>query len=316
MNLLRLSCFLMASVLGFLLCTVACYSETNLVSDSKPLAFSDVNESVLENYAHAKDEIRQSLGPIIICTSDSVSLLKGKDKTTIVFISPRYTGLKQIAHITLGAFVLLANHTDRKLSTETIDRLAKFRASIEKAAPRIKEEEGLQPGDQSRQQEIINMTLSFLSTAIDEKRVSHDNLLKYAHSCAEQDLENAYEAAGSQITAIDDAINTWHKEMTAEEWNKLHVIIWTTHMPRQDLLSYQYFARLLNQTAEGSQIIVAESASPGDDEQAIDLLLTHILDKKIAEEFFQDQWRMHRDLLSDGAKEWLEKHQIKANLPK
>ena len=88
----------------------------------------------------------------------------------------------------------------------------------------------------------------------------------------------------------------------------------TSHMPRQGLLSFQYFSKLLNQAQEGDQIIVAESAGTTDEEQAIDLLLTHMLDGKVAVEFFKDPWRMHRDLLSDGAKEWLEKHKLQGNL--
>ncbi len=316
LNSLKTSSSLIATLLSSLLCAIPAYSETWTTSaqTEKPLAFNDVNEQLHKNYAHAKDEIRQKLGPIVLCTNASISLLKGKDKTTIPFIRPHYTGLKQVAHITLGSFILLTNHTDENLSAEKIERLKEYKTGIEKAATELEKNQGLKPGDDARQQELIKKTLAFLNKVISEKRVSHADLQTYVRTCTVPDLENAYEAAGSQITTMDDAMAKWHKEMTPEEWNKLHVIILTTHMPRQDLLSFQYFSKLLNQTQEGEQIIVAESAGTTDEEQAIDLLLTHILDGKVAVEFFKDPWRMHRDLLSDGAKEWLEKHKLKGNL--
>lgn len=131
--------------------------------------------------------------------------------------------------------------------------------------------------------------------------------------CTVSDLENAYEAAGSQIRTMDETVLKWHKEMTDDEWKKLHVIILTAHMPRPGLLSYQYFSKLLSQGQEGEQIIIAEGMT--DEEQATDLLLTHIIDGKVAVAFFQDPWRMHRDLLSDGGELYLKEHKLVANSP-
>lgn len=312
---LRLSSPLTAAILFSLLLAIPAHSDdaTSWQSNDKPLAFNDVNEQLHKNYAHAKEEIRQALGPIILCTGDSISLLKGKDKTTISFIKPHYTGLKQIAHITLGSFIILTNHTDENLSTDTLGRLQAYKDGIEKASFGLEKDQGLESGDESRQKELVNKTLSFLNTVINDKRVSHADLQKYVRSCTVPDLRNAYEAAGSQITTMDNAVAQWHKEMTPEEWKKLHVIIWTSHMPRQGLLAYQYFSKLLNLSQEGEQLIVVESPTPSNDELAIDLLLIHILDGKVATNFFNDPWRMHRDLLSDGAKEYLQKHKLIGN---
>lgn len=278
----------------------------------KPLAFSAVNEQLLKNYTLAKDEIRAGLGPIIVCSGNTIALHKGKNIASVVVIKPRYTGLKEVAHITLGTFVLLTNHTDDDLSTTQIDKLKTYKTGIEQAASGLEKNEGLAPADNPTQKELIDKTLTFLGNVIDAKRVSHADLQKYVRSCASPDMHNAYEAAGTQIAAMDEAVTKWHKAMTADEWKNLYVVIMTGHMPRQQLLSFQYFSKLLNQPQEGDRIIVAEGLS--EEQQAIDLLLTHILDRKIAVEFFQDPWRMHRDLLSDGAKEYLEKNKIQGNL--
>ncbi len=317
LNSFKSSNSLLATLVTSLLCTIPAHSENVYpAKPDKPLAFYEVNEQLHKNYAIAKDEIRQGLGPIIICTNESISLLKGKDRTTVPFIRPRYTGLKEVAHITLGTFVLLTNHTDENLNADMIERLQALKTGIEKAAVNLQNNEGLAPGEDASQEELIKKTTTFLSKVITDKRVSRAGLQEYVRACAVPDLENAYEAAGSQITTMDDALAQWHKEMTPEEWNKLHVIILTTHMPRQGLAAFQYFSKLLNQAQEGEQIIVSEHPSAdkqANDEQAIDLLLTHILDGKVAVEFFKDPWRMHRDLLSDGATKYLQEHELHGN---
>jgi hypothetical protein len=93
----------------------------------------------------------------------------------------------------------------------------------------------------------------------------------------------------------------------------MYVFIATAHMPRQELIAYQYFAKLLNQSQEGDRVIVGENPETETEQQGIDLLLTHILDRQIAIQFFNDPWRMHRDLLSDAGKKWLSEHKLEAD---
>jgi hypothetical protein len=61
---------------------------------------------------------------------------------------------------------------------------------------------------------------------------------------------------------------------------------------------------------EGDKIVFSEG--PSEESDALNLLHTHMLDKKIAQSFFNDSWRMHRDLLSDGAARFLRSHKLSA----
>ena len=292
----------------------ACADNSSYADAGSPLALHDVNELIRKNYSLAKEEIRQGLGPIIIATPEAVTLLKpGPARETVFLVKPRYTGLKEVSHLTLGTFVLLANHTDENLSEKQLERLRQFKASIEQSASKIKQNEGLVPDDYKRQEKLVHTTLSFLSKGIDEKRVSKADLKDFARSTAVGDMENAYEAASVQLSSLDEVVAKWREAMTAAEWRNLHVIIMTSHMPRQNSLLYQYFAKILGQKKEGERIIIAEGLAK--EEDAIDLLLTHILDRKVATNFFGDPWRMHRDLLSDGAAKYLKQHKIQGILP-
>jgi hypothetical protein len=66
----------------------------------------------------------------------------------------------------------------------------------------------------------------------------------------------------------------------------------------------QYFARLLGEEGEGQRIVYAEAIF--DESRALDLLGTRLIDTRIGTAFFEDASRMHRDLLSDAAREYLD----------
>ncbi len=279
----------------------------------KPLAFNEVNSQLRRNYATAKAEIRHNLKAIVICMDNSLTLVRGDKRESIPFIKPHYTGLKEVAHITLGTFVLLVNHTDEQLSDSTIAKLREYKSEIEKSSPLVPTEEALEPADQARQKALIQQTLEFLSKTIENKRVTAQGLRSFVHSTSVPDLENANDAVASQMVSMDEAMAKFRSEMTADQWKNMYVFIATMHMPRQQLIAYQYFAKLLNQKQEGDRIIVGESPGNMTEEQGIDLILTHILDRQIAIQFFNDPWRMHRDLLSDAGRKWLKSHKLKAD---
>ncbi len=308
---MKSSCLMMSIICALALAPA--YAETSPDSTSeKPLAFNEVNQQLLRNYTDAKAELHDRLGPFVLCMGNSLTLISGKTRETIPFIKQHYTGLKEVSHITLGTFVLLVNHVDETISDKSISKLKEYKSAIEKASPEVSKNEGLEPSDDARQEALIAKTLAFLDKTIKAKRVSADELQSYVRATSVPDLENAYEAVASQLTSMDKTMAKWRKEMTPDQWSKLYVFIATAHMPRQELLAYQYFAKLLNQSQEGDRIIVGENPETTTEEQGIDLLLTHILDRKVAIQFFNDPWRMHRDLLSDAGKKWLQEHKLEA----
>ncbi|MBS1953267.1 MAG: hypothetical protein JST89_03720 [Cyanobacteria bacterium SZAS-4] len=290
------------------------HADTSSESTSdKPLAFNEVNQQLLKNYTAAKQELHKKLGPLVLCMDSSLTLINGNKREKIPFIKQHYTGLKEISHITLGTFVLLVNHTDENISDDTIAKLKEYKSGIEKASPEVPTNEGLLRSDEARQTALIERTLGFLDKSIKERRVSAAELQSYVRSTSVPDLENAYIAVASQMSSMDKAMAKWRQELTPEEWDNMYVFIATAHMPRQQLIAYQYFAKLLHQSQEGDRVIVGENPGTTTEEQAIDLVLTHILDRKIAVQFFNDPWRMHRDLLSDAGKKWLKEHKLEAS---
>ena len=121
-------------------------------------------------------------------------------------------------------------------------------------------------------------------------------------------LANVEDATALEMRALYATTADWKKQLTPAEWKALHVVMIGPHMPRDGECSIQFFERLLGEPVEGKRIIYAEALWAEKD--ALNLLGTHFVDEAAGEAFFGDPMRMHRDLLADAAKAYLDTHPI------
>ncbi len=99
-------------------------------------------------------------------------------------------------------------------------------------------------------------------------------------------MENVADATRAQLDATHAQVSASRRELTARQWNDLHVVIIGPHMPREDLVVTQYFLRLLHEPAEGRRVVYAEAM--WQEPRAMELLGTHLLDGNVGEAFFGD----------------------------
>lgn len=66
----------------------------------------------------------------------------------------------------------------------------------------------------------------------------------------------------------------------------------------------QYFDRLLGENSEGGRVVYSEGI--WDEDKVLELMATLAVDGRIGAAFFGDPERMHRDLLGDAAKKYLD----------
>src|ERR1043166_8211383 len=112
-------------------------------------------------------------------------------------------------------------------------------------------------------------------------------------------LANVDEATKAEIDSLHSHVMEWRHKLSQDEWQKLHVLIMSAHMPRDRELTVQYFERGLTEPFEWRRLVYAVRLY--EEPKAMDLLGTHIVDGSAGEAFFGDFMRMHRDLLSDAA---------------
>lgn len=267
--------------------------------------FQNVNDKFREIYSEARTRTIKKSQPIIVAVNEVLILHDGSTKETTQIISEKYTLLKSVDHIVLATYVALELDTDQVLRPEKLQQLQEL-MSLSKRALESLDNSGLKGEVLDRQKQLINLSLKLLASTISEKRISDQALTDFCRSSEKMVMRNVDDAVADQLHAIDLQVRAWRKQLGPERWEQLNVVIVSGHMPRERNSDMQYFGKLLKQNREGGRLFYCEGLSEESD--GLNLVGTHILDKKIAVAFFKDEWRMHRDLLSDGAAKYLSKH--------
>ena len=263
------------------------------------------NDLFRQIYAQSKQAIINSLGPVIILDHDKMTLINKGKRVSATITPPRYHALKTVDHIPLTTFVLLSDNTNEPLDKPTLAALETCKAAAQKARGDLTSAD-LAAETMHRQIEIMNTSINFIDKALSAGSVTQQKLNSFAQSVRRASMGNGANAVAAQISALNETVTSWKKQMSPDEWDKVYVIRMSGHMPRHREVTMQYFEKLLGEKREGNRIIYAENVDS--EARALDLLATHILDQRIAQAYFDSPWRMHEDLLSDVAEKYLRKH--------
>lgn len=264
-----------------------------------------LNERFRSIYGQAKARSIARSKPLIIVYSDRIQLIDNDRTEESCFIPERYTILKTIDHIPLALYSLLHDRVEKPLSPKVIKELQQFKALSMHPEPFLPEL-NLPPVTLARQRRLISDSAKFIDQTIRAGIVTEAELTAFCRAQSSPLLENAYEAVSGQLENIDRQVTLWRSQLGPDKWARLKVVIIGGHMPREKQSTFQYFSKLLKEKREGDRIIFSEG--PQEQSEALNLLGTHVLDEGVAVSFFNDKWRMHRDLLSDGAERYLRKH--------
>lgn len=271
-------------------------------------AWTDINTKARAYYAQWRQRHRDALGPLIIMKGEELTLVRNGARESANVIPSDYSMLKSIAHVPLATFALTKDFTGKPLDQVRTDDLKMWKevfltgkADLEKWKTKFSKT------TYDRQLQMIDSAAAFIDKVVADKFVSEKDLHKYARTSSKPIQANVDEAIASQLSAVDKQVKQWHDGMSSDDWDKTRVIIFGFHMPRKENSASQYFLSLFHEKEEGERVIYVEGPSYEED-AGIELLATHIIDEAIAIDFFNDKWRMHRDLLSDGARKYLNKH--------
>ncbi|MGA3238799.1 MAG: hypothetical protein ABSG03_21180 [Bryobacteraceae bacterium] len=267
----------------------------------QPLALTALNNAFRAAYAEAKSRVLASAGPTLIVNGDTFALLRDGRRVEANTGTPIYDPVKTIAHLPLAIYVTLTPG-DGVVGEDRLKTLAGLRALVPPAEASL-DTLKLSAATLARQKRIVADSLAFLDDVAGRGKFARASLLAFTRGMAPLVMENVMEAARAQLDAIHAQVAAWRRDLSPQEWDRLHVVIVGPHMPREDLVVMQYFLRLLHEPREGRRVVYAEAL--WEEPQALDLLGTHLLDGSVGEAFFGDYMRMHRDLLGDAAGAYL-----------
>jgi len=291
------------AVLVFLLSAAGVLAQTMPVADApvQPPALTALNNAFRAAYADARSRVLASSGPTLIVNGDNFALLRDGRRVEANVGVPIYDPVKTIAHIPLAIYATLTPG-DGAVGEDRLKTLAGLRELIPPAEASL-DTLKLSAATLARQKRIVAESLAFLDDVAGRGKFARSLLLAFTRGMAPLVMQNVTEATRAQLDATHTQVSAWRQELSAQEWDRLHVLIIGPHMPRENLVVMQYFLRLLHEPGEGRRVVYAESLWT--ESQALDLLGTHLLDGAVGEAFFGDYMRMHRDLLGDAASLYL-----------
>lgn len=286
---------------------------------ANPASSEELNHLFRSYYHQAREKALQSLGPIFIVKGDHLSLIYKNQKQEVQYLPSLYHRLKEIDHIPLALEIVL-EHLEL---SEDLHAFEKWIQIIQEEIPRIFPAELIE-----NQDIILGRTFAFIQEIKSKNQVNPDELLNFCRTISPYLLKNAEEAAFIQLDALHKQIQKWKKDIASDDWNKMAAIVIGPQMPRVGEITLQYFARLTGKSLSNTQILPSwlslgeadsETLKPSkknrrliyaenlwQEEEALNLLATHLLDERIGFMFFNDNQRMHCDLLAEAASRRLE----------
>lgn len=267
--------------------------------------FEQINIAFRQNYMEAKKRIGAKLGPLIIAGNGKLVLIWQGNRREIEYVPMKYSMFKTMDHISLALFVLLQDRTESPLDESTKAVLKNWQDKIDEARGALMGYKFESDEASTRQRDMLAECRGFIGQCLLNGKVSAADLKSFCRQQAKPSLENAYDAVSLELANLEKIVQYWRKEMGPDQWEKIHVIILSGHMMRTEERTFQYFQALLEEKEEGGRIIYAENF---DEAKGLDLLLTHILDERISQNYFDNSWRMHKDLLADAASQYLKRH--------
>jgi hypothetical protein len=157
---------------------------------------------------------------------------------------------------------------------------------------------GLSEVQQARQRDMLQRSIAYVD-GLGEQKPEPAALRAYAASVGPATLANAADAAKAGIDDLHRAVTELRAQLAPGDWERAYVLILAPKTPRDGNLAYAYFANAMGRAAEGQRLIYAESIF--DQQVALNLLRTLVIDRSVGEAFYGDPSRMERDLLADGA---------------
>jgi hypothetical protein len=267
-----------------------------------PDLLATLNDTSRAAYRNAREELMRRAGPVLIFEFDVLVLKYGIQRFEMPVVSDQYTTLKSISHVPLAIFSLLSPSTGVELSSALLYDLRTYSDQVKQACGTLAGR-GLETAQLDRQNRILAECQELLADVERSKKIEEQQLTAFTRKLRPLIDENTMDAARAQIALLDERVKKLRAGLRDDEWKRLTVIVLGSQLPRKNNLAVQYFARLLGEPGECRRIIYAEGLN---EQRALDLFGTYLIDTRIGTSFFDDSTRMYRDLLGDAAKQILD----------
>ena len=256
------------------------------------------DHAFLEQYDTARARAIQEVPLAFLAMPQKLVVVRhGRITQTIPSVTPTYTALKDISHILLALYVA-SWHLPPAEAAGAVAAYAPYVDTVSSGLAKS----AIPESDRLRQQKLLASAQDLIRQASTKKGVSQEWIDLWARGLGPDLLLNSRAAARSQLELINREMTAQIKSMTPKEKQTFIVIVSGAHQARAENLWMQYLGQLLGPKAVADERRRVYAESVYDNQGALDLLGSHVMDRSIGEAFFSSPTRMQRDLLGDAAK--------------
>jgi len=291
--------------------------EEQFTFEPKSGILAEVNKKFHDDYDEQIREITSTFtepgGPtVLVFTMNKLILFHNGIREEQEFIPSLYHQLKAIEHHPIALYVTLEPHQGKEL-TDSLKKFLEYRSQLLQETFSSLNKQDWSPNVVDNQKLLLKDSIEYIDQVLGEGRINSERLNSYVQQVTPKIIRGVNEAAAAELEIINEKIKTF---LAKDKWKDPYVVISSVHQARNGEVVTQYFEHMFNEfQGEGAgredRLISAESS---DEKEALRLLATHILDRKIASAFFRDPRRLQSDALMDAANFWLWEHAM--DIPK
>jgi putative intracellular protease/amidase len=246
--------------------------------------------------------------PVIIAAGDELILRHQGLREVIRIVPPLYHQLKAIGHMVFGIHLSLEARALNGLNETELFQILQQQYLL-KAALNNLADEGIPDEINEAQAVLLSQAYALLTEVLRNRAVDRVTLREFARTTGVLMLGNNTRAQRAALDGLHAAVTALLAKMTKEVREKLCVVVCGSHQARSQDIVMEYFQHLLDEraatgAAHENRLIYTESTFG--EEGALDLIARHIIDQDAGEAFFGDRMRLQRDLLSEGAADYIE----------
>jgi hypothetical protein len=255
------------------------------------------NEVFHEAYAGARDGVRHQV-PILVVLPTELALHYRNQRLVASYSRPSFCRAKSAAHIAVALFALTAAETEPQRQRKGVAGL------LEHVAAALEPQQADREPLEDEIQTLLERCLRF-ARAARESSPTESVRAEFASDAGPRILRITELATREQIASLHDAVELSLAKLSPSERAELQVVVVGDHQARVRSLGMQYFKRRFREQP-GADERVTYGENIDDEQEAISLVATRRLDKRIAQAFFGDENRLQRDVLGDAAKHCLD----------
>lgn len=268
-------------------------------------SFSKMNNFFRKSYAKTRTKLINQHDPMIAFVNGGLLFVRKGEEPRWENVTPAiYTELKTISHIPLALYVMLGLEKEGVLSTGKLEEVKDF-VTLMTAVRKDLKKRSFSANKAQLQDQVtqIDLGLDFADKCLRTNKLLHSDLQEFLKKSTPLIQRNVLAATAAQIDVVHKLTREFYLSLDDKAKKQVLVVVSGPKAARKDHAITQYFAKMLGEKGEGARILYAEGVFSR--KGVLNILGTFLLDTQVGISFFNDKWRMHRDLLSDAGRYYI-----------